>query len=127
MTGGPRANGNTANFSAAISAAGFVFTSGHASVDDTGTIVSSSFADEMERSIRNLERALRQHGCELTDVVKVTAFVRDPSDLAEYNSRYRSYFADPLPARTTLTGCLPDTIRFEVEAVALAPAAEGRA
>ena len=75
----------------------------------------------MDRSIRNLERALAAHGCTLADVVKVTSYVRDPSDLAEYNARYRDYFREPLPARTTLTGCLPSTIRFEIEAIALAP------
>lgn len=128
MTVGPdrqpsesRPDGNTANFSGAVRSGGFVFTSGHASVDSDGKIVSSTFADEMARSIRNLERALEAHGCTLSDVVKVTSFVRDASDLAEYNALYREYFSEPLPARTTLTGCLPSTIRFEIEAIAAVP------
>ena len=99
-----------------------MFTSGQASVDEGGAIVAAPFAEEMDRSIRNLERALGAHGCTLADVVKVTSFVRDPSDLAEYNARSRDYFSDPLPAGTTLTGCLPPTIRFEIEAIALVPA-----
>ena len=118
-----RRDGNTANFSAAVAAAGLVFTSGHASVDADGKIVPSTFADEMDRSIRNLEQALAAHGCTLADVVKVTSYVRDVGDLAEYNARYRDHFAAPLPARTTLTGCLPDTIRFEIDAIAVVPRA----
>lgn len=118
-------DGNTANFAGAIAAAGFVFTSGHASVGENGAIVTASFGEEMDRSIRNLERALGAHGCALADVVKVTSYVRDTSDLAEYNARYRDYFDDPLPARTTLTGCLPSTIRFEIDAIALVPVGDG--
>ena len=125
MSEPPRVDGNTANFAGALQAAGFVFTSGHASVDEHGAIVAAPFAEEMDRSIGNLERALAAHGCTLADVVKVTSYVRDPSDLAEYNARYRDYFSEPLPVRTTLTGCLPPTIRFEIDAIALAPVVVG--
>ncbi|HCN78182.1 MAG TPA: reactive intermediate/imine deaminase, partial [Verrucomicrobiales bacterium] len=32
---------------------------------------------------------------------------------------YREYFPAPCPARTTLTHCLPPTLKYEIEAVAV--------
>lgn len=111
-------DGNTANFTAAVVAGGLVFVSGQASVDESGTIVPGTFAEEMDRSIRNVERVLAAHGLDLSDVVKVGAYVHDPAHLAEFNARYRDYFAPPLPARTTIANCLTEQIKFEIDVVA---------
>jgi 2-iminobutanoate/2-iminopropanoate deaminase len=104
-------------FSPAIRSGDLVFVSGQASVDESGGIVNGTFAEEMRRSMRNLERVLAAAGCGLEDVVQVRAYVHDPSDLGEYNELYREFFSPPLPARTTLTSCL-GPVKFEVDAVA---------
>jgi 2-iminobutanoate/2-iminopropanoate deaminase len=44
--------------------------------------------------------------------------VHDPADAAEYNRLYRTYFVEPRPARTTLTSCLNDHVKFEVDVIA---------
>jgi 2-iminobutanoate/2-iminopropanoate deaminase len=36
-----------------------------------------------------------------------------------YNELYREYFSQPYPTRTTITNCLPPTLRYEIEAVAV--------
>jgi 2-iminobutanoate/2-iminopropanoate deaminase len=51
--------------------------------------------------------------------VQTRNFVRDAEDLALYNQLYREYFSAPCPARTTITNCLPPTLRYEVEVVAV--------
>jgi 2-iminobutanoate/2-iminopropanoate deaminase len=112
-------DGNTANFSAAVRAGGFIFVSGQASVDDAGQIVSGTFAEEMTRSIANVERVLATYELTLAAVVKVNAFVGDPADLVEYNQRYTQHFSPPRPARTTITGCLPSSIKFEIDVIAV--------
>ncbi|MEX1037648.1 MAG: RidA family protein [Acidimicrobiia bacterium] len=106
-------------FSPAVEANGLVFVSGQASVDETGAIVPGTFEDEMRRSIENLVRVLAAAGAELSDACRVSAYVRDPANLARYNEIYREYFTEPYPARTTLTGCLPESIHFEIDAVAV--------
>jgi 2-iminobutanoate/2-iminopropanoate deaminase len=103
-----------------VRAGDFVFVSGQASVDETGAIISGTFAEEMDRSIRNLCRILAESGSSISDVVRVTAYVHDPSDLDEYNRRYQEYFAPPRPARTTITSCLTAAIKFEIDAIAFA-------
>ncbi|GAB3009680.1 RidA family protein [Amycolatopsis acidiphila] len=112
-------NGNTASFSSYVCAGDFVFVSGQASVED-GVIVPGTFEEELRRSIENVRKVLGETGLRLSDVVKVGAYVDDPADVPEFNRLYREYFREPLPARTTLTGCLGGIIKFEIDVVAYA-------
>jgi len=100
-----------------------IFVSGQASTDQGGAIVADSFEGEFRRSIENLRRILREAGTDLHQAVQIRAYVRDAMQLGLYNQLYREYFAEPYPARTTLTGCLPDSIQFEIDCVAVIPPA----
>lgn len=91
-----------------------------ASVDDTGKIVSDTFEGEFRRSLENMERILKAAGSSLAEVVQTRNYVRDPADVKELNQLYAEYFKPPYPARTTITGCLPETLRFEIECIAVA-------
>lgn len=109
-------------FSPGVRAGEFVFVSGQASVDDQGAIVEDDFAGEMERAIGNVTRILAAAGATLDDVVQVRAYLGDASFRDEYNTLYPSYFAAPLPARTTLTGGI-GRLKFELDVVAHVPPA----
>jgi len=98
-----------------------VFVSGQASVDREGKIVAGTFEEEFRRSIENLRAVLKTAGCDLEHVVQTRNYVRDADDLALYNKLYAEYFQSPLPTRTTITNCLPPTIRYEVECIAVLP------
>jgi 2-iminobutanoate/2-iminopropanoate deaminase len=96
-----------------------VFVSGQASVSDTGQILLGTFAEEFARSFDHVRRILGAAGCTMDDVVRVTSYVAKEEYLAEYNRLYRELFQQPLPARTTLVGCLgTDSIKFEVDVIA---------
>lgn len=112
-------DGNTAGFSPYLCAGDFVFVSGQASVQD-GVVVPGTFEQELRRSLDNVRRVLGETGLRLSDVVKVGAYVDDPADVPEFNRLYREYFREPLPARTTLTGCLGGLVKFEIDVVAYA-------
>lgn len=106
-------------FSPAVAAGPFVFVSGQASVSDTGQILLGTFAEEFARSFDHVRRILGAAGCTMDDVVRVTSYVAKEEYLAEYNRLYRELFQQPLPARTTLVGCLgTDSIKFEVDVIA---------
>ncbi len=98
-----------------------VYVSGQASVDQTGKIISDTFEAEFRRSIENMRNVLKVAGCNLKDVIQTRNYVRDEEDLKLYNQLYVEYFTDPLPARATLTNCLPSTIRYEIECIAVIP------
>jgi 2-iminobutanoate/2-iminopropanoate deaminase len=58
-------------------------------------------------------------GSDLRHVVQTRNYVRDPVDLDTYNRLYREYFQAPYPARTTITHCLDEVLRYEIDCIAL--------
>ena len=107
-------------FSPAVRVGDLILVSGQASVDATGKIVPDTFEGEFRRSIENLRQVLESAGSDLQHVVQTRNYVRDPANVARYNELYREYFSAPFPARTTITDCLPPTLQYEVECVAVA-------
>ncbi len=106
-------------FSPCVQVGDLLFVSGQASVDAQGNIVSDSFEGEFRRSVENLRKVLESAGSDLQHVVQTRNYVRDATDVPLYNQLYREYFSAPFPARTTITNCLPPSLRFEIEAVAV--------
>jgi 2-iminobutanoate/2-iminopropanoate deaminase len=117
---GPGVPKNPRPFSPAIRAGDFVFVSGQASVGQDGQIVPDTFEGEFRRTMSAIEAILAAAGLSLRHVVQVRSYLADGKDSAEYNKLYREYFKEPLPARTTTSGCLgnPAIIKFEMDVVA---------
>ncbi len=107
-------------FSPCVRVGHLVFVSGQASVDATGKIISDTFENEFRRSVENLRKVLQAAGCDLKDVVQTRNYIRDSANGPLYQELYREYFKDPLPARTTIINCLPPTLHYEIEAIAVA-------
>jgi 2-iminobutanoate/2-iminopropanoate deaminase len=106
-------------FSPAVVTGNLVFVSGQASVDAKGQIVSDTFEGEFRRSLENLIKILTVSGSDMQHVVQTRNYVRDAADLPLYNQLYREYFKAPFPARTTITNCLPPTLKYEIECIAV--------
>ena len=107
-------------FSPAVRVGDLIFVSGQASVDAAGQIVADTFEGEFRRSVENLRKILLAAGSDLAHVVQTRNYVRDAEDLPLFNRIYREYFSAPYPARTTITNCLPPSLRYEIECVAVA-------
>jgi 2-iminobutanoate/2-iminopropanoate deaminase len=107
-------------FSPCVRVGNLVFVSGQASVDHTGKIISDTFEAEFRRSVENLRKVLKTAGCDLSDVIQTRNYIRDSANGPLYNELYREYFKAPLPARTTITNCLPPTLHYEIECIAVA-------
>ena len=106
-------------FSPSVCFGDLIFISGQASVDATGKIVEDTFEGEFRRSIENVAKVLEAAGSDLQHVIQTRNYVRDATDVVIYNQLYREYFSEPYPARTTITNCLPPTLRYEIEVVAV--------
>ena len=106
-------------FSPAVRVGDLIFVSGQASVDAAGKIVPDTFDGEFRRSIENMRKVLETAGSDLKHVVQTRNYVRDPAHVARYNELYREVFSAPYPARTTITNCLPPTLQYEVECIAV--------
>jgi 2-iminobutanoate/2-iminopropanoate deaminase len=106
-------------FSPCTKVGSLIFVSGQASVDDSGAIVPDTFEGQMRRSISNLERILQAAGSSFKHVVQTRNYVHDPADLPLFNRIYREIFSAPYPARTTITQCLSEVLKYEIECIAV--------
>ena len=106
-------------FSPSVCFGDLILISGQASVDAAGKIVSDTFEGEFRRSIENVRKVLAAAGSDLAHVIQTRNYVRDAEDVPLYNQLYREYFTEPYPTRTTITNCLPPTLRYEIEVVAV--------
>ena len=87
-------------YSQAVSAGGFLYTSGQVGLDpETGQMVGSDFESQAKRVLANLEAVLGSTGCSFQDVVKTTIFLADFADFARLNELYGEVMGDHRPAR----------------------------
>lgn len=61
-----------------------------------------SVADQTRQTLANLETVAHDGGGKLSDAVRLTIYLADLADLAEFNGAYAEYFGGRLPARSTL-------------------------
>ena len=108
-------------YSQAISANGFIFTSGQVPIDPKeGKIVATTIEEQTEQVMKNLQSVLAQGGVGFDRVVKTTCFLSDINDFAAFNGVYAKYFPEGAPARSCVeVAALPLGAKVEVEVVAV--------
>ncbi|MDQ3958179.1 MAG: Rid family detoxifying hydrolase [Actinomycetota bacterium] len=109
-------------YSQAVAAAGLVFCSGQIPLDPaTGELVGGTIADQTRRCMESLSAVLEAAGSALERVVKVTVYLADIGDYAEFNDAYGEFFGGEPPARAAFAvAALPKGAEIEIECVALA-------
>ncbi|MEO5810661.1 MAG: RidA family protein [Rhodanobacter sp.] len=103
-----------------------LFISGQAAMDESGQLVGiGNFDAQAEQVFTNLDRVLRAGGSSLANVIKVTIFLRDMSNLGKIVDLRERYFTAPYPADTIVEVSSlfsPDAL-LEIEAIAVSDAA----
>jgi enamine deaminase RidA (YjgF/YER057c/UK114 family) len=75
-----------------------IFIAGQTALDSEGIVVGiSDFAAQAERVFDNLGIALRTAGCSAANVVKMTVFLTDMSNLSSYREARNRFFATVSP------------------------------
>jgi 2-iminobutanoate/2-iminopropanoate deaminase len=110
-----------APYSPVVVSGDLVFTAGQVAFDPDGKLVEGGIEAQCRRVLDNLRSCLAAAGCDLADVVKVTAFLTDLGNVQAWNEVYREYFREPFPVRTTVGALLPPGLLVEVEAIARTP------
>ncbi|MDP9224725.1 MAG: RidA family protein [Actinomycetota bacterium] len=107
-------------YSQAVATGDLVFCSGQIPLDpDTGELVEGSIADQTRRCMLNLAAVLDAAGTSLTRALKVTVFLVDIGDYAEFNDAYGEFVGPEPPARAAFAvSALPKGARVEIECVA---------
>lgn len=91
---------------------------GQAGIKPDGT-VEEGFGPQLRRTFENLAAALEAAGATIADVIHVRMYLTDPLQFAEMNEIYAEYFAEPFPARTTVTVTLPSPLLVEADVLAV--------
>ena len=96
-----------------------VYISGQLPRGQDGKIITGDMQDQTRQALANLKAILQSEDLQLSNVVKVTAWITDADYMADFNSTYCEYFAEPYPTRSTIVSALvvPDAM-VEIEAIA---------
>ena len=108
-------------YSAAVKAAGFVFSAGQLGIDpQTGDFVSGGIKAQTRQALMNLKAVLEAAGSSLEKVVKTTVFLKDMDEFTAMNEVYGEFFSADYPARSAVqVARLPKDGSVEIEAIAL--------
>jgi 2-iminobutanoate/2-iminopropanoate deaminase len=108
-------------FHPAVRAGDFIFVSGQVAKDEKGNMCAGSIEDETRWTIESIKRILALDGAELTDVVKVTAYLEDARNFGRYNKVFAEYFPEGNISRTTVEARAVIECKIELDAVAYKP------
>jgi 2-iminobutanoate/2-iminopropanoate deaminase len=108
-------------FHPAVRAGDFIFVSGQVAKDEKGNMCAGSIEDETRWTIESIKRILALDGAELTDVVKVTAYLEDARNFGRYNKVFAEYFPEGNISRTTVEARAVIECKIEMDAVAYKP------
>jgi 2-iminobutanoate/2-iminopropanoate deaminase len=113
----PRAIGP---YSQAVSSNGFLFCSGQIPLDaSSGQIVGETAGEQTVKVMANLLAVLKASGCDFSNVVKTTIFLKDMNDFSHVNDAYAAAMGDHRPARATVeVARLPKDVRVEIDCIA---------
>ncbi len=108
-------------YSPAVKAGNLVFVSGQIGIDASTNLVGDDIESQTRQSLSNLGRILALAGCDSSDVVQATVYIRDIKEFPKMNLIYGGYFTDgKYPARTTVeVSNLPKNARVEIACVAM--------
>jgi 2-iminobutanoate/2-iminopropanoate deaminase len=104
-----------------------IYVSGQLPLDPkTGQIIAGSIAEQTERVLLNIREILEEGEASLSDVVKITIYLKDLGNFAEVNRVYAVFFPNTEhtpslpPARSTVeVSRLPREAEIEMDAIAV--------
>lgn len=99
-----------------------IHVSGSVGFGPDGEVVPGGMGAQARATFENIERTLSAMGAEMSHIVKITAFVTNLEEYAEYAAVRAERFGDKLPASSTVqvAGLLVNA-SIEIEAVAFVP------
>ena len=111
------------HYTPGIRAGDFIYVSGQGPIDPvTDELVVTDVEEQTRITLGNVARILAAAGAEVTDIVKVSVFLRDIGDFAAMGRAYGAFFGDHKPARTTIESKFHKTeMLVEIDCVAYKP------
>ena len=107
--GAPQPSGG---YSQGIVAGGFLYLAGQGPFDAAGGRVGATIGEQVRQVLENLDAVARAAGGSLQNAVRVGMYISDMAHFDAMDTEYRRFFAEPMPARTTIQS---DLVGFDVE------------
>jgi 2-iminobutanoate/2-iminopropanoate deaminase len=107
-------------YSHAVWTGNLLYCSGQAAVDPAvGKLIDGGIGEQTQQTFNNLEAVLTDCGLTMDNVIKVNVYLTSMSNFSGMNEVYKTRFAAPYPARTTVAVAeLPLNALVEIEIVA---------
>ena len=105
-------------FSKAVRAGGFLFLSGQIPMTDDGQPLRGDIRTQTVNVMERVGATLAELGSGFHAVTRVTVWLADLAQFAEFNEAYRPYFEGAFPARSTVQATLAYGAGIEIEVTA---------
>ena len=109
-------------YSQAVSAGGFLYTSGQVGINpSSGEIESKDVKLQCFQVLKNILAILEARNLSLVNIIKLNVFLRDQNDFGDLNDTFKEFFGDTnYPARSTVeVAGLPLGARVEIDCIAI--------
>ncbi len=108
-------------YSQAIMTENLMFLSGQIGINPkTGKLVEGGVEEQTKQIFSNIKAVLEEAELNLSDIIKVTVFLKDINDFKMVNEIYVTYFDKPYPARSAVAiKELPLNVDIEIEVIAI--------
>ena len=113
-------NGRKLSLSRAVRAGDMIYLTGQIPFRDGKPMTEGSIEDQTRNCIENIRETLNLAGCDLSNIVKTTVWLKDGDDFPGFDATYGEYFESEPPARTGLVSNFLVDIKIEIECVAYA-------
>jgi 2-iminobutanoate/2-iminopropanoate deaminase len=107
-------------YSQGIKAGNMLFVSGQGSIDPkTGKMLGEDIETQTRQTMQNIKAIVEASGFSMSDLVKVSIYLKNASDFQKMNEIYRTFFSQNPPTRTTVqTGFVNPSMLIEIDAIA---------
>ena len=112
----PASGGSRYSYSPGLRHGDVLYVSGQVPIDPLTGDKPSAFADQVRLSLENVRRVAVAAGARLEDALRVGVYLSDLANFEAMDEIYRTYFEDPLPARTTIQAGL-NGVDIEIDAI----------
>ena len=109
-------------YSQAVSAGGFLYTSGQIGINPaSGKIEGSDTKSQCLQVLNNILAILEARNLSLVNIIKLTVYVKDLNDFGDINDTFKDFFGGTnFPARSTVeVAGLPLGARVEIDCIAI--------
>ena len=107
-------------FSDGVVAGHTLYVAGQQGPDSNGKVTGTDITVQTTNAIAAVKKVVEKAGFQMTDIVSVTVYVSDVSEVAKMNDVYKKLMPDPKPARATVqVAALIDGAKIEISAIAV--------